>query len=1065
MLLAVVAGLVFTSPATAATVRTQPLNQYLVSHIKPSALQRAGFDMQEAVTPTFKGRFAIVATPAQAAALVAKGAKVTAPFGITRTRPKARAARIGALADPTHGYDVFRPWSLQPAPCPTTCSTPLMPLKDWYHRMAQQNPDVVKEEVIGHSVLGQAIMAYKVTQGARDETDASRPVALYDSTQHAREWIATEIERRWFAYVLAHKKDKDGAAPMKDILQSRELWFVPVVNVDGYDYTFANAGTRLWRKNLRDNNGDGQITNVDGVDPNRNWPVKWNYDLEGASNQPTNETFHGSGPGSEPEVQALRTLEARIRPKFQIDYHSFAKLILYPEGWQVETPATDAPLLQALAGNSDHPAVPGFDPEPSAQLYTTNGDITSDALKSFDTQAYTVEADGGTGGPVGGTDGSTANYTPGGFVFQDSEADVQAEFAKNLPFQLDLAKSAGHPDTPTSHLGNQAPALVPAQFAQSNGNPQTVEVNAKRSLGAITAHWKVDGGGEQTAPTSQFNGGSRYGDPGVYYHRMRAQISGTHPGEHVQVWFTGGSASTQPFTYVVATDTGSPVLLVVAEDYTGRSSLQGSLPYSDHPLYQGAYTDALTKAGIGFDVYDVDAAGRAAPDALGVLSHYKAVIWETGDDVYVRGPGQQRPGGPASGGGTGTEKLFDDEIIAARDYMNEGGKLLVAGQQALQGAWDQFLFNPLGATPPNPFCPTSQSSGNGQTDAPAGQSFPCIAASNDFMQYWLGAYQNGDGGDPSAAGLREAAPLGDTQFGLNGADSAQNQANLYRFLTTSSILPKSEYPQFAGDPAIVADGPSAYDPPEGTHYMFSQRADQAYKRLQTTVDLTGASSGALQFKLSSDTEPGYDFALVEAHTVGQDDWTTLPDQGGQTSQDVGSGCPNDDPFWLELHPFLKHYLTRSADPAGGFTCAPTGSSGSWNAATGNSGGFHDWNVDLSAFAGKQVEVSITYVTDPASQGLGVFVDDAKVIVDGATTAQTGFESADISPFSVAGPPAGSPGNSNNWIQSASVGFADGAGIRTDHSVLWGFGLEGVTGADTRAKLLGDALGYLGVSGP
>jgi hypothetical protein len=177
------------------------------------------------------------------------------------------------------------------------------------------------------------------------------------------------------------------------------------------------------------------------------------------------------------------------------------------------------------------------------------------------------------------------------------------------------------------------------------------------------------------------------------------------------------------------------------------------------------------------------------------------------------------------------------------------------------------------------------------------------------------------------------------------------------------------------------------------------------------------------------------------------------------------GCPDDNPFWLNLHPFLRHYLTRSPAPAGGFTCTPTGTSGAWNAATGNSGGFHGWNVDLTPFAGKQIEVSITYVTDPNTQGLGVFVDDAKIIVGGATVAQTGFESADISPFSVAGPPSGSPGNSNNWTRSASVGFADGPGIRTDHSVLWGFGLEGVTGADTRAKLLGDALGHLGVSAP
>ena len=113
---------------------------------------------------------------------------------------------------------------------------------------------------------------------------------------------------------------------------------MPIVNPDGYDYTFTAPATRLWRKNLRDNNGDGAITNGDGVDTNRNWPEKWNYDLEGASNDPTSETFHGSGPASEPEVKALRSLIKRVDPAFLIDYHSFAQLILYPEGWQVETP-------------------------------------------------------------------------------------------------------------------------------------------------------------------------------------------------------------------------------------------------------------------------------------------------------------------------------------------------------------------------------------------------------------------------------------------------------------------------------------------------------------------------------------------------------------------------------------------------------------------------------------------------------------------------------------------------------------------------------------------------------
>src|SRR3954451_19866895 len=176
MLFAATAALALAVPASAFAARPQPLNQYLVSHINPKLLQRAGYDMSEAVTPNAKGKFAIVATPSQAAALRAKGATVTAPFGVTTKRPRALRARASARAALTlqHGYNVFRPWSLDPAPCPGTCDTPLVPLKEWYHDFAAKHPDYVKEEVIGHSVRGQDIVAYKVTQNAQTLPDASR---------------------------------------------------------------------------------------------------------------------------------------------------------------------------------------------------------------------------------------------------------------------------------------------------------------------------------------------------------------------------------------------------------------------------------------------------------------------------------------------------------------------------------------------------------------------------------------------------------------------------------------------------------------------------------------------------------------------------------------------------------------------------------------------------------------------------------------------------------------------------------------------------------------------------
>ena len=347
---------------------------------------------------------------------------------------------------------------------------------------------------------------------------------------------------------------------------------------------------------------------------------------------------------------------------------------------------------------------------------------------------------------------------------------MQAEFEKNLAFALDLAKSAARPDEPKSHLGNTAPDFVPTTFPISNGDPQTVEVNAKRSLGDVKVYWQVNDGRVQRGDHGEWGGGERYGQPGVYYHKLRGQVSGAKPGDKVKVWFGRGNKASDPFTYTVKSDTGNPVLLMVAEDYTGNSAdlERHALP---GPLYQGDYGRADDRRHRS-DVYDVDANGRTAASALGVLSHYKAVIWETGEDLYVREPGQP--------GGTGTAKLFDDEILDVRDYMNEGGKVLVAGKLALQGGWDQFLFNPLGA-PPRPFC--SQPDRLQRRRRPAGPAqlrgdlgrLPAVLA---------GGLPAGDGGDRhrrcGGAAVESGAPFGSAAFTLNGADSSRTRTTCTR---------------------------------------------------------------------------------------------------------------------------------------------------------------------------------------------------------------------------------------------------------------------------------------------
>jgi bacillopeptidase F (M6 metalloprotease family) len=230
--------------------------------------------------------------------------------------------------------------------------------------------------------------------------------------------------------------------------------------------------------------------------------------------------------------------------------------------------------------------------------------------------------------------------------------------------------------------------------------------------------------------------------------------------------------------------------------------------------------------------------------------------------------------------------------------------------------------------------------------------------------------------------------------------------------------------------------------------VYSQIADISYKRLTRTIDLTGQSSGNLSFWTSYNTEQDWDFVFVEAHTVGQDDWTTLPDLNGHTGTSTGESCPAG---WFELHPFLAHYQTLNADT----TCSPTGTTGSWNAASGSSGGWQQWSVDLSAYAGKQVEVSIAYVSDWATQGLGVFLDDTAV----STGATTSFEDG-LGGWTITGPAPGSAPNPNNFVRTTAAGFPEGAAITTDDTIYFGFGLEGIAGAPTRATVMSRAMNYL-----
>jgi len=189
----------------------------------------------------------------------------------------------------------------------------------------------------------------------------------------------------------------------------------------------------------------------------------------------------------------------------------------------------------------------------------------------------------------------------------------------------------------------------------------------------------------------------------------------------------------------------------------------------------------------------------------------------------------------------------------------------------------------------------------------------------------------------------------------------------------------------------------------GAQFAFSQSGNTAYKRLARTISVP-AGGGQLSFWVTRDTEPTWDFFFVEAHPVGSDDWTTLPDVNGHTSQSTGNVCP----YWLGLHPFLAHYQTPTDEG-----CSPEGTTGDWHAASGPSGGYEQWTVDLSRYAGQQIEISLTYAGDDSVALPGVWIDD---IVGPGGQGSTSFE-ADGNPldgWTVPGAPAGSEPNPNDW---------------------------------------------------
>ena len=191
-----------------------------------AAITERGYDVtgQQAVTGGVQ--VDLILTRAQSNALRRSG------VGVRLTRVKGgKTVKQFAAEQAESGYQVWRSWD-EPGG-----------IRDQMQALARNNPQLVKLVELGTTYEGRKILAVKITQGARGQADGSRPAVLYSATQHAREWIATEVDRRLMHWYVDRWRAND--PEVKRLLKGTELWFVPVANPDGYEYTFDVE--RLWR--------------------------------------------------------------------------------------------------------------------------------------------------------------------------------------------------------------------------------------------------------------------------------------------------------------------------------------------------------------------------------------------------------------------------------------------------------------------------------------------------------------------------------------------------------------------------------------------------------------------------------------------------------------------------------------------------------------------------------------------------------------------------------------------------------------------------------------------------
>lgn len=238
---------------------------------------------------------------------------------------------------------------------------------------------ITSKDSIGNSYEDRPIYFVKISD--RPDEDEDEPEILYTALHHARE-PESMMQMIYYMFYLLENYGIDPEVTY--LVDNREMYFIPVVNPDGYEYnrqTNPNGGG-FWRKNRR-NHGNGNY----GVDLNRNYgPYEyWNSPNGGSDISINSDTYRGTEPFSEPETAAMKNFLASHEFKAALNYHTYGNYLIYPYGaLAIETPdsnifrefASDMTKYNNYTHGTDMQTV-GYSTRGNSDDYFYDGDIES----------------------------------------------------------------------------------------------------------------------------------------------------------------------------------------------------------------------------------------------------------------------------------------------------------------------------------------------------------------------------------------------------------------------------------------------------------------------------------------------------------------------------------------------------------------------------------------------------------------------------------------------------------------------------------------------------------------